>query len=702
MGDTLMVERPRIDWHSLTVQMVVSITALVLLTAAAIGLPAIFLIRSQVERQAWAQVNQGSQATQALYLAVQGNTNDLATLTAQRPTLKQLLLQGDTGLLSDYLQTLRVGTDLDILLICGPDQQPLAFAGQALDSDICAAAANAGYFTLTSQGEEQVWYLATADLVDGPTMLGRVLVGIALDSEFVQQISSQTGLEHTILAGNKAVASSMAGGTAAWEEGLHQAAGSGTGGVANAAEFVLNGQPYYISRITAVDPIFVDEVALNVADVVATEQRLERLLVGSIVLVALFGTVLGIFMAQRVGRPLSELANAAEVLSTGNLDSSVYVEAKVREVSQLAQALENARIDLQQSVDELRQAKIWTDNLLDSINEGIVTLDGDGHITFFSPGAERITGLHQENVLNKHCDDIFQVADTDERFSRFLPPPDRQVKTAVMLQDGRIATLSLTGARLAPPETDVTEIALVFRDVSEMEMVHHFMGEFLANITHEFRTPLSALAASSELLLDQAEDLSPQELRRLLNSLYMGIVGLQTLVDNLLESARLEAGRFRVFPHPVELAEIIADATHVMQPLLERHGQQLLVEFPSTMPFVQADSRRIIQVLVNLLSNANKYSPDDTMIAVKITVESNWARIAVTDQGPGISDDFYPSLFRRFAHPETGTNKSRYGAGLGLPIVKAIVEAHGGEVGVNSQAGGGVEFWFTLPLAEQS
>lgn len=693
---------PTIDWRSLTVQMVLSFAALVLLTAAAVGFPAIILIRNQIERQAWAQVNQGIQATQALYTATQSNIDDLAMLTAQRPTLKQLLTQGDMGLLSEYLQTLQTGTDLDLLLVCDNDQQPLAWAGESLDEKSCDSAQKAGFYILSSEAEKQIWLLATDDLEDGVSILGRVVVGVALDDEFAQQMQNQTGLEHSLLADGQPLASSIAGGATSWIEGTHVTIEGGIFGVSNAAEFELNGQPYYVSRITTIDPNFDDEVGLDVAEVVATEGRLEAILVGSIVFVVLFGSVLGVFLARRVGRPLTKLANAADVFSTDNLGSPVYVEAKVTEVSQLSRALENARIDLQQYVTELRHAKFWTDNLLEAINEGIVTLDRNGHITFFSPGAERITGLSQEEVLHKHCDQVFQVVDTDELFSRNLPPPDRQIKSTVVLADGRVATLSLTGARLIPPDSGEAEMALVFRDVSEAEMVHHFMGEFLANITHEFRTPISALAASTELLLDQADDLTPDELRNLLNALYMGIVGLQTLVDNLLESARLEAGRFRVFPRPLELGELIADATHIMQPLLHRRGQQLVVELPSTIPVVQADLRRITQVLVNLLSNANKYSPDDTEIAIQVTMDGNWARIAVVDRGPGISADFRPSLFRRFARPEPGSSKSRYGAGLGLPVVKAIVEAHGGEVGVDDRPGGGSVFWFTLSKADES
>ena len=697
-----MDNRPIIDWYSLAVQMVLSFIALVLLTAAAVGLPAISLIRNQIESQAWAQVNQGSQATQALYNAIQSNIGDLVTLTAQRPTLRQLLDQEDSVLLADYLQTLQKGTDLDLLKVCDRNNQPLARTGHSLTSGFCESALGVGFYILSSETEKQVWLLAADTIEDGGSDLGQVVVGITLDDAFTQQMKRQTGLEHTLLVDGQPVASSIVGGSTGWLTGSHDAVENGVSTVSQAAEFELNGNPFYIARLADIDPSFVDEVALDVADVVATEQRLVGLLLGSIGLVVLIGSILGVFLARRVSQPLTKLANSAQVLSTGNLDQSVNIKAQVREVNQLSRALENARKDLKQSVAELRQAKAWTDNLLQAVNEGIVTLDQRGCITFFSPGAERITGFSQEEALHQHCDQIFQVVDTDERFSRSFPPPDRQMKTTVVLADGRVATLSLTGARLVPPESDETEMALVFRDVSEAELVHRFLGEFLANITHEFRTPISALAASTELLLDQADDLNPDEFRDLLNSLYMGIVGLQTLVDNLLESARLEAGRFRVFPRPIELGEMIADATRVMEPLLIRHGQQLSVELPTDIPVVNADSRRITQVLVNLLSNANKYSRDDCEIAIRATVDGERVRIAVADYGPGISPDFRPSLFRRFARPESGTGKSRYGAGLGLPVVKAIVEAHGGEVGADDRPGGGSVFWFTLSKVEGS
>jgi PAS domain S-box-containing protein len=379
----------------------------------------------------------------------------------------------------------------------------------------------------------------------------------------------------------------------------------------------------------------------------------------------------------------------------------VDVEAQVHEVTLVAQALESARIDLQRTLTELREEKAWTDHLLESIVEGIVTLDHQDRIIFFSPGAERITGWGHDEVLNRSCDDVFRAIETDEPFSQFVPPPGRRHKVTVELANGHQATLAITVAQLMPPESGDAQVALVFRDVSEEEAVHRLIGHFLANVAHEFRTPLSALAASAELLLDQASDLSTEELQELLTSLHLGILGLQTLVDNLLESASIEAGRFRVNPRPTNLRRIIADAIRTMEPLLDKHGQHLVVELPAVIPAVRADSRRTLQVLVNLLSNASKYGPDDAEITISATLSDDWVQVSVADRGPGIAPEYRKDVFRRFLYPNSSGDKTQYGAGLGLSVVKAVVDAQGGQVGVEDRSGGGSVFWFTLPVESE-
>jgi PAS domain S-box-containing protein len=308
----------------------------------------------------------------------------------------------------------------------------------------------------------------------------------------------------------------------------------------------LDGRPYYAAYLTLNEASITDQVALEVSDIAVTQQRLINLIAASIIGATVVGTILGVFLARRISSPLQQLTQVATALSTGDMDTAVHVNSQVPEVTMVAHALEKFRTDLQQSLNELRQTNDWNDHLLNSISEGIVVLDENGRVTFFSPGAERISGWTPEDALGRIDDEILHPAETSEPFSRFLPQPGHPYKVTLKRKDDRLITVAMTGAKLSLPSIGKAGVALVFRDITDNERIHHLLGQFLANITHEFRTPLSALAASTELLMDQNADLSAAELKELLNSLHLGIFGLQTLIDNLLESASLEAGRFRV------------------------------------------------------------------------------------------------------------------------------------------------------------
>jgi PAS domain S-box-containing protein len=681
------------DLHNLSAQMILSSIALVLLTAAAAGLPAIWLIRDQLDRQAWAQVDQGSTAAQALYQAQQNELASLATLTAQRPSLRQLLIQGDREATQAYLRTLQEGSGLDLVLVCDA-AEPVAQAGQAFDHNLCAEEAASGFHLYPKGASPQAWLFAAHPIEDpAAESLGTVFVGNVLDSGFASQMRARTGLDHTVLLQGQPVASSLV---------ARPATSCAEPGAAARSTFDLQGLHYYAACFLLDPAGLAAEVALEVTEIAVTQQRLIWTLVVSIMVGVAAASLLAVLLARRISRPLARLSDAAQTMSRGDLDTPLAIKARVREVALVAQALEGARADLKRSLAELRQEKAWTDHLLEAIVEGIVTLDRRGHITFFSHGAERITGWGRDEVLGKTCDHLFRPLETDEPFSQLIPQPGRREKIPVELRDGREAILAITGARLLPPEGGDAQVALVFRDVSEAETMHRLLGQFLANVAHEFRTPLSALAASVELLLDQAPDLSPAELEELLNSLHLGVLGLQTLIDNLLESASIEAGRFRVYPRTSSVSEIIAEAIRVMQPLLDKHHQRLVVELPAAIPLVRADARRTVQVLVNLLSNASRYGPDDVEIEVGAAVSGDWVRVTVADTGPGVPPGYRDVLFRRFIYPDTGNDRAQVGAGLGLSVVKAVVEAHGGEVGLEDRQGGGSVFWFTLPRVLES
>jgi two-component system phosphate regulon sensor histidine kinase PhoR len=688
--------------------MILSFIGLVLLTAVAIGAPAIWLIRDQLELQAWSQVEQGRRAALALYEAREQEIKSLAILTAQRPTLRQLLSAKDTAKLQTYLQTLREGTRLDLLLVCDTQALPATQTDASLANELCRVDITDGLKVIDTDGILSAWMISAQtvdDLSSGETSADseafiaknsyHVVVGIRMDDSFAQQMRDQTGLDHTVLVNGKSVGSSLSNGNGRY--GTLQQINSPNDGSEDLFTFSYAGTPYYATRVDLSGSEIKAELSLSVSGIVATQRRLAWAFVVGILGVALVSSTVGAYLARRIAQPLANLTEAAAALSTGDLATPIIAETRVREVALVAQALANAQADLKQTLEQLRQEKAWTDHLLEAIVEGIVTLDEDGRITFFSQGAQRITGWQRDQVLGRPCNQVFQPLETDNAFTELIPPPDRRSKIPVALQNGREAILAVTGARLLPPGGGNARIALVFRDVSEEEAVHRLLGHFLVNVAHEFRTPLAAVAASVELLLDQAPELSSSELNELLNSLHLGVLGLQTLVDNLLEGASIEAGHFRVFPRPADLSEIIAEAIHIIQPLLHKRGQFLTIELPAAIPIVQADPRRIVQVFVNLLSNASRYGPDEAEIGIAATVKDADIRIEISDQGPGVLPEQRKDLFRRFRHAGSTDDTMSKGAGLGLSVVKAIVEAHGGQVGMDARSTGGSIFWFTLP-----
>lgn len=659
---------------------------LVVVTALAVGLPAIWILRAQLDTQAQSQIMQGMRSTQALLAAQQKDLTTLALLTAQRPTLRELLAsESDSDALIPYLETLQTGADLSLIALCTPEGDLLAQTGAATVPGLCTSPGETRYLPVPDASA--LWLVASHRLED-PTQ-GFVIVGLMLDDAFVQSLHEQTTLEQILLVNGKIVAATFP--SAALADFVPP-----TGTVT----LSLAGQPYLFTH-TPLDPTSAVEmmIALPVHDIVETGRSLTRLIVVTMSGIALFSTVAGVLLARGISRPLSDLRTAAAAMRKGDLSIPVRVSTGITEVGIVASALEDSRVALQHTLAELRQERDWIEHLLESIVEGIVTLDQRGHITYFSRGAERITGWRQEETVGRLCDEIFHPAEGGP-FSQYIPLPDRQQKVTLTLPDGRQTTLAMTGARLAPPDARNARVALVLRDVTEEDAMRHLLGDFLANITHEFRTPLAALAASSELLLDQVQDLSPAELQELLGSLHLGILSLQTLIDNLLEGASIEAGRFRVYPRTADLLEIIYDATTTMQPLAHKYNQTLVHSLPETLPPVCVDYRRTVQVLVNLFSNAIKFGPPDGKIALSLEQPPGAIRVMVADQGAGIPPEHQNDLFRRFIHLRTGNEKAQYGAGLGLSVVRAIVEAQGGQVGVENREEGGALFWFTVPLAK--
>jgi K+-sensing histidine kinase KdpD len=219
----------------------------------------------------------------------------------------------------------------------------------------------------------------------------------------------------------------------------------------------------------------------------------------------------------------------------------------------------------------------------------------------------------------------------------------------------------------------------------------------LATVAHELRGPLTALATSSELLVEDFQHLDPEQVKGMLAGIHRRTLWLQGLVENLLCAATIREGRLQLHRQSLSMSDLLADVHAVVGPLLAQRGQRLRVRVPQHLPEVLADSRRLGQVLVNLILNASKFGPAHSSIDVTVAARGGDIRVAVSDRGPGVPDEDAQRLFEPYYRAPATAGGGKDGVGLGLSIVKSIVEAHAGRVGVERRAGGGARFWFQLP-----
>lgn len=669
---------------------------------AGISIPVVILLNRQASSQAQFLLDQTSLTSQAFIASERSDLQSLALLVSQRPTLAQLLENKDPLTLNRYLETLQESALLDLILICVEDDEAAGTDPGVSIADLCSKNDQTGYSAISS--ENDFYLYAVADLSLAQDAIYKVIVG-KKTSTILAELQNETGFLYFLAQRNQVIHSSDL--NLEIPSGLNRSLQSNvreTSKMSLAQRAVeINGHRYLLAE-TDIEPTLDLNLlsALNVDEQLAIQQSLNNTLLVGLLFVILIASGLGVWQSQRISQPIVNLANAATKFRQRDLETPVSVRSSVWEISQLSNTLEDARVALQHTMEQLQSEKAWIEQLLNSIVEGLLTLDNQDRITFASAGVAKMLQSEEEVLIGRNVDDIFLSTEGEAAFTSQLPIPGQQRRISVKFKNGQERLLTISKTNFLPPEADSRTRALVIRDVTNEEYIHRLLGDFMANITHEFRTPLSALEASTELLLDNLENLTQPEIEELLVSLNLGITNLQALIDNLIEAASMEAGRFKVSLQPVLYSAILEDAREVIEPLAKKYALHLSA-MPLTEPImILADRRRTVQVLVNLLSNAIKHSPENSVIQINHFIEADKLHIEVHDQGSGVPIEFRDNLFRRFAHLDVQNERAKQGAGLGLSVVKAIVEAQGGKVGITDLPEGGTSFWFTLPLANGS
>ena len=671
------------------VQLVIFFVLFSLGTALAIGIPATLLIDRQTTNQIQVLTEQASQTTIALLETRLTRLRNFALLLENRPTLGQLLNQGgDQGALDDYLETFRQNSELDGILIC-KDQTVFGYVGDLASQVICSLSAPEGL----QVSEGKTWLLSATSEEEFTIIVGQRMARV------FDEFRSQTGMQYQVLNQDNQSLPDLS----LTNINLDNLSSLLDGETQQLITFEQDDQPYAVSLIEV--PGFEGDNykligLINTQQFSTLNQRFRSTILITLLAVSIFGALVAVLISRRISRPLNKLAGSASDLSGGDLSTPLKTTSKIWELDQLTNALEDARVSLKHLLDQLRLEHDWIENLLNAIVEGLITIDEKSNVTFASQGVETIIGYPLEMLVGYPIDQFFNSPPGEAPFSRQIPAANQNNKITIQRNGGEIL-LSVSASNFVPPEAGNATRALMIRDVTDEERIHRLMGEFIANITHEFRTPLAALSASVELLMDQLPSLSSEETGELLGALNIGVINLQSLIDNLIEAASIEGGRFKVNPKPVELHKIFTDALSMINPIAEKHNLTIISpKEKQTIP-VLADRRRTVQVLVNLLSNAIKHSPPSGSIIISSTIIGEKVLVEVADEGEGVKPEQKPYLFSRYTSSTEEENFDQLGLGLGLSVVKTIVEAQNGEVGYRNRQKGGALFWFTLPLVER-
>lgn len=322
-----------------------------------------------------------------------------------------------------------------------------------------------------------------------------------------------------------------------------------------------------------------------------------------------------------------------------------------------------------------------------ALSDGIILTDPEGVVMSANPAAFMILG--EDTLVGNIFEELLLVSGA----TRIQETDGHLVRRAWFPREERMGVLEMMSTSLPGGRALHT-----IRDVTAQAELLRLKEEFLMEVAHELRTPISGLIASLDLVVDDALNMPRNELALLAGALRRSALRLEHLVENLMDAGSIEAGTFQVRAQTASLKHSLSEAMAFTQPMLESKGQELVRAFDPDADRVLADERRTTQVFANLISNASKYAPEGTHVTVSAKSAEGYVRITVADEGPGIPLDEQNRLFQRFFRSRT-VREQAGGLGLGLSICRAIVHAQGGDISIDSTPGRGTSVHFTLPKA---
>ena len=438
-------------------------------------------------------------------------------------------------------------------------------------------------------------------------------------------------------------------------------------------------------------------LALPLSAVTRSYASLHQVMLVGGTLALLIALGIGIFVAGRVTRPVVEMQSIARQMSGGNF----LVRAPTRstdEIGTLGRSLNVLATRLREKIQDLEQEQSKTTAILDAMVEGVIAVDGQEHILLMNERARAMFGLGGIRGEGRPFLEVIRNADLHEIFRTVHAGTEAgPVGREMQVTSPATRTLAVSAVRLAIAG-DRPGVVMVLHDVTALRQLERVRTEFVANVSHELRTPLTAIKGYLETLLSGALD-ERENARRFLEIVLRHSERLGRLLNDLTDLSNIELGKVTLRREPVRIADVVGSVIDIIEPRAARARVTVSARLAADLRDVSADHDRLAQILINLIDNAVKYTPEGGSVTVTgRNREDGTIEVAVTDTGIGIPPADLPRITERFYRVDKARSRELGGTGLGLAIVKHLVMAHGGELGIESEQERGTTVRFTLPV----
>jgi NtrC-family two-component system sensor histidine kinase KinB len=418
------------------------------------------------------------------------------------------------------------------------------------------------------------------------------------------------------------------------------------------------------------------------------------------------GLVMSLLLSRHLTRPVERLRLAAGQVAEGDYDVVVDIP-RTDELGFLAlqfnDMVERLRLYRDLNLERLLAEKVKTEAILREMSDGLLMVDPDGRLLHVNPAAAHALGAPVDGLVGRPAKEAVSDAGLAEALARALANAGAPLETGVLERPGgeepRAYQYALS--RVAAGPGAPVGVLAILRDVTEMRDLDRLKSEFVATASHELRTPITTIGMSLALLEERIGATPDPRIAGLLDAARQDATRLERLVGDLLDLSKLQAGRVEPDRRPVDVAELLHEVARSFEAQAGDRGIDLAVdEIAEDLPAAAADAEQIRRAVANLVANAIRYTPRDGRVRLAARRVEGGVRIEVRDTGPGIQARQRERIFEKFARADVPGAAG--GSGLGLALAREIVLAHGGEIDVEPNAGGGSVFFVVLPAVRQA